>query len=347
MKAIIKEKPEPGAVYAEVDTPVISDDEILFEVEAAAICGTDVHLYNWDSSAISFVENYSLSFPCTLGHEISGTIIEMGKNVAGKKLGDRISLETHIPCMECFQCQMGNMHNCNNMGLYGITYNGAFATYAKAPANVAFVLPDAISFEEGSMFEPASVAVHGVDNAAISMGEIVLVYGCGPIGLVAIQLAKASGAGKVIAIDKNDYRLAMAEKYGAIVLDTKKDDLRGMVAKLTGPRQGVDVVIELTGATQVYDTLFDLIRREGRLITVGHPAGSVPVNITRDVNQKGLSIKGVFGRSIWRSWRQLASLLENKKIDIASTVTHRFAFSKFEEAFKMTSGDAGKILFLK
>lgn len=347
MKALIKQAPGFGAAYADAPVPEIGDDEVLFSVESAAICGTDVHLYNWDRSATSFVEKYDIAFPFTLGHEVAGTIVEVGRRVTDKKVGDRISLETHMPCRKCFQCSIGNAHACTNMGLYGITYDGAFADYAKAPADIAFVLPDDVDFEAGSMFEPAAVAMHAVERARITPGDCVLVYGCGPIGLVAVQLARVCGASKVIAVDVNPYRLDMAARYGAIAIDGRSEDALAGIRDLTASRGGADVALEITGAAPVYGRIFGLIRDEGTLVTVGHPAGEVPVNITRDVNQKCLTIRGTFGRRVWQSWWDLAAMVGCGKVDLKGIATHRFHFGDFEEAFRLTGGDAGKILFHK
>lgn len=348
MKAIIKQGPGAGAAYTDVPIPELADNEVRFTVESAAICGTDVHLYNWDETAISFVDKYHVGFPFTLGHEVSGVIVEVGKNVRDKKVGERISLETHIPCWNCYPCKTGNAHACANMGLYGITYNGAFAEYGKAPADIVFSLPDTVSFEEGSMFEPAAVAMHAVENVRIMPGDTVLVYGCGPIGLVTIQLALACGASRVIAIDVNPFRLDMARKYvGVTAINGNDPHLVEQVRDLTIQHGGVDVAFEVTGAAPVYETIFDLIRDCGTLAIIGHPAGSVPINITRNINQKCLTIKGTFGRRIWQSWLDLAAMVGSKRVDLTKIVTHRYTFDQFEEAFAMTHGDAGKILFKK
>ena len=346
MKAILKKNPLPGAAYEEVRVPEPGADEVLIEIKAAAICGTDIHLYNWDSSAVSFTENFGVNFPLTLGHEVSGVITALGSGVKDRKIGDRVSVETHIPCGKCYLCGIGKSYNCMNMGLYGITYDGAFAEYALSPSALTYILPDSVSFREGALFEPAGVAVRAVGEAHISPGDTVVVYGCGPIGLVAAQASLACGAGRVISIDINKYRLAMAEKTGATPLDASEGSVTQRVRDMTRARGGADVVLELTGAGEVYDGIFELIRLEGKLVTVGHPAGNVSVNITRDFNQKGISIKGIFGRKIWSTWHELASLLEGKKLDLAGIVTHEFEFSEYEKAFETTGGDSGKILLL-
>lgn len=347
MYALVKKDKAFGAHYCEVADPTPKQGEVKIEVEAAAICGTDIHYYNWDQAAESFASNFKVNFPLILGHEFSGTIVEIGPGVTDKKVGDRVAIETHIPCGKCFQCQNDNAHNCMNMGVYGTTCDGAFAKYAIAPACVAFALSDDIGFEEGALFEPAGVAMRGIEEAHIQPGDTVLIYGCGPIALMAIQMAQVCGASKVIAIDINEYRIEMAKKLGAVAINATTQDVVAAVQDLTRTKRGVDVVLELTGSNAVYKTLFDLIRLEGRLVTIGHPAGEVPINITKNINLKGLSVKGVFGRRIWSTWCHLASLVETKKIDILSVVTHRFKIADHEAAFEKTHGDAGKILFIK
>jgi len=344
MNAILKREPMPGASYAQVDVPVPGSDEVLIEIKAAAICGTDIHLYNWDSSAASFTEKFNVDFPLTLGHEVSGVIVRLGSGVKDRKVGDRVSIETHIPCWKCYQCSIGNSYNCMDMGLYGITYNGAFADYALSPSALTYVLPDEVSFKEGALFEPAGVALRAIGEANITPGDTVVVYGCGPIGLISAEAARACGACRVISIDINPFRLKLAEKAGSTVIDAREGKVVERVLELTKARGGADIVLEMTGAGEVYKTVFDLLRLEGKLVTVGHPAGEVSVNITRDFNQKGVAIKGIFGRKIWSTWQELSSLVVGGKLNLSSVISHEFKFSEYEKAFEATVGDSGKVM---
>lgn len=344
---MIKAEPDFGAKYIEINHPKPNAKEIVVRPEAAAICGTDIHLYEWDEAAVNFTKNFQINFPLVLGHEFSGEVVELGSEVKNIKAGDRVALETHIPCGKCYQCSIGNRHNCQNMGLYGITYNGCFADYAIAPAEVAFVLPEGVSYEEGALFEPAGVAMRAIEEAAIQPGDTVLIYGCGPIGQLAIQMANVCGAAKVIAIDINPFRINMARALQATTINAKEKDAVAVVKEFTRDKGGVDVAIELTGSSSVYKNIFEMIRLEGRLVTVGHPSKEVAINITKDVNQKGLALKGVFGRRIWSTWQHLAGLVEEKKIDLLKVVTHRFKLDQYEEAFKKANEDACKILFVQ
>jgi threonine 3-dehydrogenase len=347
MKAIVKNSAEIGLMYTEVLKPVPKPNEVLIEVEAASICGTDIHYYKWDQNARDFAEKFNVQFPFIIGHEFSGTIVALGSAVTTRTIGQRVAIETHIPCGTCFQCENDEAHNCANMSVYGTSCNGCFAMYAVADEKIAFVLPDEVSFEEGALLEPGGVAMRAVEEAEIMPGDTVVINGCGPIGLMAIQIAYAAGAARVIAFDMDEYRLNMAREFGAAAFNITKDNAVEKVRELTKPRGGADVVIELSGSVKAYDTIFDMIRLEGRIVTVGHPGGPVSVNVTKSINLKGTRIKGIFGRRIWSTWHHLTSLMASGKVDLLKVVTHRFAFVEYEEAFQQISRGAGKILFLK
>jgi threonine 3-dehydrogenase len=228
----------------------------------------------------------------------------------------------------------------------GISYPGAFARYAKVPAKVAFKLPSGVSYEEGSLFEPAGVAMRGVDEAHIAPGDLVVVLGCGPIGLIAIQIARAVGAAQVIGVDINEFRLEMARRMGALPVNATKESVVDAVKKVAGRKGGADAIIELSGAPEVYDYIFEILRLEGRIVTVGHVSRPISVNISKQINLKGVSLKGVFGRRIWETWEHLSSLVAAKRIDLSGVVTHRFPLEGFEDAFRQVHGEAGKVLFV-
>ena len=347
MNAIVKTNKKAGFEYAKIDKPAPGTDEVLIEVEAAAICGTDIHYYEWNQVAEDFAAKFNIKFPFVVGHEFAGKIVAVGKNVKTKNIGDRVSVETHIPCGRCFQCQYGNPHNCINMNIYGTSCNGCFGEYALAPEKVVFTIPDKVSYEEGALFEPAGVAMRAVEEINAAPGETIVVYGCGPIALIAIQMLQVCGAARVIALDIDEYRLNLAEKYGAITINPSKEDAISAVTRLTKGRGGADAIIELTGVHKAYESLFEMLRLEGRVATVGHPSGEIPINITQNINLKGASIKGVFGRRIWETWWNLTELMNSKKINILDVVTHRFAFSQHLEAFEQIKKGAGKVLFVK
>lgn len=346
MLAIVKEGPYPGITCMDVEKPRPKANEVLVQVYASAICGTDLGLYRWNAGGQGFAQKFNVHWPLTLGHEFSGVITEVGSDVKDRYVGQRVSLETHLPCGKCFNCLNDMPHNCMDMGAYGTSCNGSFAEYAIGPANVIFPLPDEISFEEGSLLEPGGVAMRAVDEAAVLPGETVVVNGCGPIGLLTILVLKAGNAARVIATDLDEYRLKMAESFGAIPINIKKQDAVSEIQDLTKARGGADVVIETSGAPSAYESIFHFLRLEGRLVTVGHPGGVVPIHWMEDINLRGLSIKGIFGRRIWRTWYQLTSLMAAKRINLLDVVTHRFQLSQAEEAFEQANKGAGKILLL-
>ncbi len=346
MKAIIKTGAFPGIEFADIEKPAPGPDEVLIKVEVSAICGTDMHYYHWDQGGRDFAEKFHIKWPLVLGHECSGTIVEVGSNVKDRSAGERVSLETHIPCGTCYQCQNDMPHNCANMTVYGTNYNGCFAEYALAPSKVAFVLPDGVSMEEGALLEPGGVAMRAVEEAQIRPGDTVVVNGCGPVGLLAVMILKAGNPANVIAVDIDDFRLNLAEKLGAITINAKNQNAADEIRRITALRGGADAVIELSGAASAYQTLFDFIRLEGRLVTVGHPGGAIPINLVKDVNLKGLQIKGVFGRRIWSTWWNLTALIASKRINVLDIVTHRFDLSQCEQAFNQVTRGSGKVLFL-
>jgi threonine 3-dehydrogenase len=232
------------------------------------------------------------------------------------------------------------------MLVYGTSYDGCFSDYALVPESVAFPLPKGISFKEGSLFEPAGVAMRAVEESEINPGDTVVIFGSGAIGLLTMQILKAVGAGKIIAVDIDDYKLGLAKKFADVTVNSLKEDTVSVIQSHCRLRGGADVVIEMSGSPKVYSSMFDCLRLEGRVVTVGHPAEDVQINITQNVNTKGARIKGLFGRRIWSTWYNLLSLVENKRINLLDVVTHEFDFEDFEKAFEQTK-KAGKILLLK
>ena len=216
MKALVKTGKGVGFSCMDVAVPVPRPGEVLVKVHATGVCGSDIHTYLWDAYAESITSRLGVSFPFVVGHEYAGTIDKVAPDVQGFAPGDRVSMETHVFCGKCFHCLNGMAHNCTSTGWYGFGYGGSFAEYCIAPARIIFKLPDKVSFEEAAIFEPAGVAMRAVEESHIVPGDTVVVLGAGPIGLMAIQILNVCGAARVIAVDIVDYRLSIAEKYGAI-----------------------------------------------------------------------------------------------------------------------------------
>ncbi|MHB0869646.1 MAG: alcohol dehydrogenase catalytic domain-containing protein, partial [Chloroflexota bacterium] len=302
MRAIVKMASGPGAQFVE-DAPIpeLGDDEVLIQVAAAMICGTDYHLYEWSKSA----RDFNPKLPLVMGHECAGTVAAMGPSVKGFQLGDRVSLETHFFCGHCYPCRTGDAHNCHNMALLGLTWDGVFAEYARAPASACFPLPESVPMDIGALFEPAGVSVHALQRAGNVASNTVLVCGSGPVGLVVIQLAQLYGASKVVALDINPHRLKMAERLGAIALDPREVNVPEFCRASFSRAGGVDVAFETSGASDVHAMLFESLRREGRLVTVGHPGQAISLDVAAYINKKGITMRGVFGRRVWDTWETL------------------------------------------
>lgn len=347
MRGIIKEGRFPGCKYVEdLPVPMPKPDEIQFKVKAAAICGTDYGFWLWNKSGERFADKYEMKLPYTLGHECSGVVTAVGENVKTVAVGDRIALETHIYCGECYQCKTGNAHNCQHLKIYGTSCDGSFAEYAVAPEKIVFKLPDEVSYEEAALFEPAGVAMFGLQEADVQPGDVVLIYGCGPIGQMTISLAKARGAREVIALDINDYKAGLATKLGAIGVNSMTQDVKAIVREVAGERGGVDVIVEVSGAASVYDTMADYLRPEGRIVLLAHPGEMISMDVMRTMHHSGATIKGCFGRRIWGSWTELTDLVVSGKVDLTKVITHRFPLSAATEAFETIQKGSGKVLFL-
>jgi threonine 3-dehydrogenase len=340
MKAIAKTKPEKGAALIDLPIPAPIDNEVLIKVECTAICGGDIHLYDWDMSVLQ----PDIVFPFVLGHEMAGTIVAVGDRVSKSRIGQRVAFETHPHCGECYMCRTGNKHLCLNMGNYGKYLYSCFADYKLATDNMLYVLPDNISFEQGALYEPGGVAMYAVEDSHMNSGDVVVVYGCGAIGLMTMQIFKACGAGTVIGIDVNDFRVNMARKYADVVINGAKEPALEIVRELSEAHGGADVIVEATAAPSVYHTMFEMARPQAHIILIGYP-NEVPIQVGKDIGVKCLNIKGHYGRLIWSTWEKLNALLSSKRIDLLDTVTHRFTMEQYEEAFETSMKESGKILF--
>lgn len=340
MKAVVKVEAAPGAELRGVDIPAIGHEDVLVQVKAAAICGTDVHIYEWTQYASDRIMP-----PMIFGHEFCGEVVEVGKQVTRLQVGDLIAGETHIPCGQCFQCQTGNQHICEKMKILGVHTDGAFAEYARMPEVCAWKLPPDSSPELGAILEPLGVAVHGILCDRVD-GRSIAVFGCGPIGLFAVGVAAASGATKVFAIEPNPVRLAMVHKVApeAIPLNLTEEDVMSRILESTGGR-GVDVSIELSGSPAGTRQAFKVLRKGGRISLLGLPSTPVELDTVEDIIYKEARVLGVTGRKMWDTWWEMSKLLESGKLDPTPVITHRFPLGDFEEAIQLAkSGQAGKIL---
>ena len=346
MRALMKMDKVPGVEFVNIEKPSPKDDEVLFQVKSTAICGSDLSCWKWNKAGEKFNDKYEAQYPFVLGHECCGIVTEVGSKVKNVSVGDRIAIETHIYCGECYQCKTGDAHNCQKLKIYGFSCDGCFAEYATAPEKCVYKLPDTVSFEQGSLFEPAGVAMFALREANVQPDDTVMIYGCGPIGQMGIMLALACGVKQVIAVDVNDMRVEQARQLGAIGVNSMKEDLGEVVKKYCGERGGVDVILEISGASAIYDTMADYLRKEGQIMLLAHPGERVSFDIMKTMHHSGATIKGIFGRRIWDSWDALTELVASGKVDLTKVVTHRFPLSAGNKAFEQIEAGSGKILFM-
>lgn len=337
MKAILKKEPREGLWMEEVSMPECGDNDLLIKTRKTSICGTDIHLYQWDEWA-----EKTLPVPSIIGHEFVGQIVEIGKNVKGFKVGDRVSGEGHITCGQCRMCRTGRRVLCPKTIGVGVNRNGCFAEYVAIPAENAFLIPDSIPDEIASVFDPLGNAVHTALSFDL-VGQDVLITGAGPIGLMTIPIAKKAGARHVVITDLNDYRLNLAEKMGATRAVNIKNESVNSVMQTLGIHEGFDICLEMSGNQQAFASLPDLSAHGARLVLLG----ILPSHANLDWHQvifKMLTIKGIYGREIFKTWYQVSALLQSG-LDISPVITHCFLAEEFQNGFNaMLSGKSGKVI---
>ena len=339
---VVKDKPEVGVTIT--TKPIPSDllpHEVLVKVNYASVCGTDYHIYMYDDWA-----KKRLKLPFTAGHEFSGEIIKIGSEVDRVKLGDIVSAETHIICEECEFCLRGEGHICENTLIIGVDTDGCFAEYVKIPAMNCFINSKDANPLHLSVQEPLGNAVHTMTHFPIE-GKDVVVVGCGPIGLMGVNVAKALKAKKIIAIEVNEYRLNLAKELGAdVVINPLKEDVIKRVYEETNGR-GPDVVGEFSGNKTAIEQAFKYVKAGGGLSLLGIPSKDIEIDLANDIVFKGIQIYGVVGRRIYETWYQVKELIDNNLLDLDKVITHVMPMSKIEEAMEiMGSGNSGKIILI-
>jgi len=331
MLAVVKEKAAPGVTIKKVPVPAPQKDEVLVKVIHASICGTDIGIYDWIPWAAAHIKP-----PQIMGHEMAGKVVEINtKKKTHIKIGDLVSSETHIFCQNCYQCKIKNYHICENMKLFGIGRDGAFAEYATIPLRTTWKNNTKIPVEAMSVQEPLGNAVNVVTKANVK-GKKVLVMGLGPTGLCAGMVAKAYGAEEVVGVNRREYRRKLAMKVG---FDRVTD-------KLNPKEYGTfDAVLEMSGNRLGIQIGLDAARIAGKIIAFGIPKENINIDWGKYMINKELSIESVFGRMIWDTWKDTTKLLVSGKVDLRKIITHHFKLSEFEEAMKiMKSGECGKIV---
>ena len=338
MQAIVKERRAPGLTVTTVPKPAPGPGEVLIAVRHAGVCGTDLHIADWDPWAQGRIKP-----PIVIGHEFAGEIEALGEGVTGLRKGQLVTAEGHIVCGHCLQCRTGNSHICKNTRIIGVDRDGAFAEYIVMPTTNVLTL-SGIPTEVGAIMDPMGNAFHTVLTAEIP-GSTVFVVGCGPIGCFAVGIARAAGATKVLASDVNPKRLALAEKMGAhVTINAAKDDVVKTVIAETGG-EGADVVCEMSGVPSALHQAFAAVRMGGRVQLLGIPKGDVPVDFANEIIFKGITIYGVIGRKMYETWHQMRRFLTGGQFDPRPVITHRFPLAKIDDALAaIRSGDAGKVI---
>jgi threonine 3-dehydrogenase len=336
MKALVKKTAGPGLSFASVPEPPIGPNDVLIRTRRTAICGTDIHIYNWDAWA-----EKTVPVPLTIGHEFVGTIVEVGSEVTGLRAGQRVSGEGHLTCGLCRNCRAGRRHLCPRTVGLGVQRPGCFAEYVSLPAANVFLLPDSIPDEIAAFLDPLGNATHTALSFDL-VGEDLLITGAGPIGVMATAIARHVGARRIVVTDVNDYRLALARKMGAdAALNIERDDLARTMKQL-GLVEGFDVGLEMSGRREAIRLLLDHMRNGGALALLG--IASAPIELDwNTIVFRGLVLKGIYGREIFETWYKMAALLETG-LDVRPVLTHAFPAPDFEQAFEiMRSGQSGKV----
>ena len=337
MKALVKSKPERGIWLEDIEVPKPGHNDVLIKVGRTAICGTDIHIYQWDDWASN-----TIPVPLAVGHEFSGEVVECGSEVKGLDVGDRVSAEGHITCGICRNCRAGRRHLCIDTVGVGVNRPGAFAEYISVPAFNVFKLPDAITDDIAAILDPLGNATH----AALSfdlVGEDVLITGAGPIGIMAVAIARYAGARHIVITDINDYRLSLAKKMGATAALNVTDGSLEDTMNILGMEEGFDVGMEMSGNPSAFRDMLSTLHHGGRVALLGIPPGKMAID-WNEVIFKGLILKGIYGREMFETWYKMASMLQSG-LDINPIITHHFEVADYEQAFQlMESGQSGKVV---
>ena len=337
MKALVKSQSEPGLWLEEVPKPQIGINDVLIRVERTGICGTDVHIYRWDEWA-----QRTIPVPMVVGHEFVGEIVEVGANVSDFFPGDIVSAEGHVVCGRCRNCLAGRRHLCKDTKGIGVNRPGAFAEFISVPMTNVWHHSNGIDRDVAAIFDPFGNAVHTALSFPV-LGEDVLITGAGPIGIMAVAVAKHAGARFIVITDLNEYRLELAKKMGATVaLNVKDGSLRELQAQL-GMKEGFDVGLEMSGSPAAFRDMIDNLCHGGKIAMLGIPPEQMAIDWNKVVFNM-LTIKGIYGREMYETWYQMTVMLQGG-LDIRPVITHRFHYTEFEKGFEvMMSGESGKVI---
>jgi threonine 3-dehydrogenase len=334
MKSLVKLKPEPGIWMSDTEKPVVGHNDLLIKINKTAICGTDMHIYHWDEWS-----QKTIPVPMVVGHEYAGEVVDMGQEVKGFSVGDRVSGEGHITCGYCRNCRGGRTHLCRNTVGVGVNRSGSFAEYLVIPAYNAFKLADEISDDLAAIFDPFGNAVHTALSFDL-VGEDVLITGAGPIGIMAAAVAKHVGARHVVITDINEYRLELARNMGATrAVNVSKENLSDVMKDL-GMNEGFDVGMEMSGVPTAFTSMLESMNNGGKIAMLGIPGNDMAIDWSQ-VIFKGLTIKGIYGREMFETWYKMASLIQSG-LDLSPIITHHYKIDDVQQGFDaMHSGQSG------
>jgi len=341
MRALVKTAPGPGLELIDVPEPAPGPGEVKIRVLRAGLCGTDVHLHDWDDWAASVVRT-----PMTIGHEFFGEVSDIGPGVTSVQPGQRVSGEGHIVCGMCRNCRAGRRQLCIHTIGVGVDRDGAFADYVNIPATNVWIQPDDLDPDLGAVFDPLGNATHTALSFPLA-GEDVLVTGAGPIGVMATAIARHVGARFVVVSDPSAFRLDLALKAGAdLALDPSRTSLRAAMDDL-GMKEGFDIGLEMSGAPAAVDAMIGAMNHGGRIAMLGLPSDPYPIDWTKVITHM-LTIKGIYGREMYDTWYAMSSMLQTSaalRDAVRSVITHRFPAADFAEAFAtVRSGECGKVI---
>ncbi len=337
MKALAKTEEKPGIWMVDREVPKVGNNDVLIKIRRTAICGTDIHIYNWDDWSKA-----TIPVGMIVGHEFSGEVAETGEDVTGLTIGQRVSGEGHITCGYCRNCRAGLRHLCRNTFGVGVNRQGAFAQYLAIPASNVFPIPDDISYDMAAIFDPYGNATHTALSFSL-VGEDVLITGAGPIGIMAVAIAKHVGARFVVITDVNDYRLGLAKQVGATrCVNVLRENPKDVMDEL-GMTEGFDVGMEMSGNGAAFKQMLEIMNNGGKIGLLGIPPKDTNID-WNDIIFKGLVLKGIYGREMFETWYKMGAMLESG-LDVSATLTHEFPIADYEEAFQiMRSGQSGKVV---
>ncbi len=337
MKALVKKYAKEGIWLEDVPMPEVGPNDILVKIKKTAICGTDVHIYKWDEWS-----QKTIPVPMVVGHEFSGIVEAMGSEVKGFTKGDRVSGEGHVVCGHCRNCRAGKQHLCRNTYGIGVNRQGCFAEFLSIPASNVYKLPEGVSDELGAILDPLGNATHTALSYDL-IGEDVLITGAGPIGIMAVAVARFAGARHIVITDVNEYRLGLAEKLGATravnVLKEKLEDVMEELHML----EGFDVGLEMSGNPSAFSSMIKTMNHGGKISLLGIVPPTTQIN-WNDVIFKGLFLKGIYGREMYETWYKMGAMIE-AGLNVNDIITHRFSINEYQKGFDaMVSGSSGKVI---